>query len=220
MLGTFSYSSPFHLNLFNFVMFDIIFSGALDKLYSKPFLKSLPISHIQTQLYSTNSDRHSENIVEFSHVDHRGNARMVDVSHKSTTKRQATATGKITLNQEAFRLLKDHQASHKGSVLSVAQLAGIMAAKQTSSLIPLCHNISLYSVEIAFNLDSVNFVVEVFGHVKCEGVTGCEMEAMTAVGVALLTVYDMTKSVAKDHIISDISLVEKSGGKSGHFSKM
>ena len=159
-------------------------------------------------------------MVKLSHVDHHGNAHMVDVSHKSTTKRHAAATGKITLNHKAFCLLKDHDTSHKGNVLGVAQLAGIMAAKQTSSLIPLCHNIALSSVEITFNLDAVNSVVEVCAHVRCEGVTGCEMVAMTAVGVALLTIYDMTKSVAKDHVISDISLVEKSGGKSGHFSKL
>ena len=195
--------------------------GMLSVLYSRlcpSVTKNHPLfSFVPTRFYSTSFDGHSENIDKLSHIDHHGNAHMVDISHKATTKRQATATGRITLNHKAFQLVKDHQASHKGSVLGVAQLAGIMAAKQTSSVIPLCHNIPLTSVEITFKLSEDTCVVEVRAHVRCEGMTGCEMEAMTAVGVALLTVYDMTKAVAKDHVISNIKLVEKSGGKSGHF---
>ena len=176
---------------------------------------------MQASLYSTSSSGQSEigNTVELSHVDQHGNAQMVDVSQKSTTKRQATASGKITLNHDAFQLVMDQQKSHKGSVLGVAQLAGIMAAKQTSSMIPLCHNIPLTSVELKFKFNEDAYIVEVCAIVRCEGMTGCEMEAMTAVCVALLTVYDMTKSVSKEHVISDVRLVEKSGGKSGHFRK-
>ena len=144
---------------------------------------------------------------------------MIDVSHKATTKREATAAGHIILNSEAFCLIKDHQSSRKGSVLGVAQLAGIMAAKQTSSLIPLCHNIPLTSVEVTFKLLEDVCGVEACARVRCEGVTGCEMEAMTAVSVALLTIYDMTKSISKEHILSSISLISKSGGKSGQFCK-
>lgn len=174
---------------------------------------------MQHSLYSTCSDGLSDtnNTTELSHIDHHGDAHMVNIGHKSNTKRQASARGKIILNHKAFQLVKDHQTSHKGSVLGVAQLAGIMAAKQTSLMIPLCHNIPLTSVEVTFRLNEDACAVEACGHARCEGMTGCEMEAMTAVCVALLTVYDMTKSISKEHVISDIRLVEKAGGKSGHF---
>ena len=174
-------------------------------------------SHMQTQLYST-SVEHPESIDKVSHIDHCGNAHMVDVSNKTATKRQAIAMGRIMLNEQAFNIVIDHQASYKGSVLAVAQLAGIMAAKHTSLLIPLCHNISLTSVQVTFNLVEESHAVEVCARVGCEGVTGCEMEALTAASTALLTIYDMTKGIAKDHVITDIRLIEKSGGKSGHFS--
>ena len=188
-------------------------------MYFKPFLGHSPFSLTQTQFYSKSVYEDSESIDKFSHVDQYGNAHMVDVSNKIVTKRQAVAMGKIILNQTAFHLVANYQTSYKGNVLGVAQLAGIMAAKHTSSLIPLCHNIPLTSVQVTFNLVEDSYAVEVCACVKCEGVTGCEMEALTAATTALLTVYDMTKSVAKDHVITDIRLVEKSGGKSGHFSK-
>ena len=193
------------------------FSGSLSVLHSK-FFNNPSFSVMQVHNYSTTSSKQSDK-VELSHVDHHGNAHMIDVSHKATTKRQATATGNIILNPEAFRLIKDHQSSRKGDVLGVAQLAGIMAAKQTSSLVPLCHNIPLTSVEVTFSLLEEVYGVQACACVRCEGLTGCEMEAMTAVCVALLTVYDMTKSVSKDHVLSDITLTGKSGGKSGHFCK-
>ena len=177
------------------------------------------ISLTQTRLYSTSVNERPGIIDKISHVDQYGNAHMVDVSDKTATKRQAIAMGRIMLNEKAFNLVTDHQASYKGSVLGVAQLAGIMAAKHTSSLIPLCHNILLTSVQVTFNLVKDVYAVEVCACVRCEGVTGCEMEALTAASMALLTVYDMTKGVAKDHVITDIRLIEKSGGKSGHFSK-
>jgi cyclic pyranopterin phosphate synthase len=172
---------------------------------------------MQAHLYSTNE--HPESIDKVSHIDHYGNAHMVDVSNKIATKRQAVAMGRILLNEKAFSIVTDHQASYKGSVLAIAQLAGIMAAKHTASLIPLCHNILLTSVQVTFNTVEENHTVEVYAHVGCEGVTGCEMEALTAASSALLTIYDMTKGITKDHMITDIKLIEKSGGKSGHFSK-
>ena len=172
---------------------------------------------MQAQLYSTNIEP-SENINKVSHIDRYGNAHMVDVSNKTATKRQAIAMGRIILNEKAFNIVTDHQASYKGSVLTVAQLAGIMAAKHTSLLIPLCHNILLTSVQVTFDILEESHAVEVYARVGCEGVTGCEMEALTAASTALITIYDMTKGIAKDHVITDIRLVEKSGGKSGHFS--
>ena len=174
---------------------------------------------VQLSLYSTCSDGQSDtnNTSKLSHIDQHGDAHMVDIGHKSTTKRQASARGKIILNHKAFQLVKDRQTSCKGSVLGVAQLAGIMAAKQTSSMVPLCHNIPLTSVEVTFRFNEDMCAVEVCARVRCEGMTGCEMEAITAVCVALLTVYDMTKNISKEHVISDIRLVEKTGGKSGHF---
>lgn len=187
-------------------------SKCVQKVHSPPSL-------VQHSLYSTSSDGQSDikSTTELSHIDQHGDAHMVDIGHKSTTKRQASAWGKIILNHKAFQLVKDCRTSHKGSVLGVAQLAGIMAAKQTSLMIPLCHNIPLTSVEVMFRLIEDTCAVEACACVKCDGMTGCEMEAITAVCVALLTVYDMTKSISKEHVISDIRLVEKTGGKSGHF---
>ncbi len=152
-----------------------------------------------------------------THVDHCGNASMVNVSSKSSTLRKAVASGKITLSPEAFKFVCENQLSKKGSVLGVSQIAGIMAAKQTSNLIPLCHNISLSKVGLNFELCNSDCSVRVCSSVVCVGVTGVEMEALTAVSVALLTIYDMTKAVAKDHVISDIQLEEKEGGASGQF---
>ena len=154
-----------------------------------------------------------------THVDHHGNAAMVNVSSKDTTHRKAVASGKITLSPDAFQLVQFNQLSKKGSVLGVAQLAGIMAAKQTSNLIPLCHNIPLTKVGLNFELYESECVVRACASVECVGVTGAEMEALTAVSVALLTVYDMTKAVSKDHVISNIRLEEKEGGASGHFRR-
>ena len=191
----------------------------LGALHFKPFLMHHSLSfRMQAHLYSTNVE-HPENIDKVSHIDHYGNAHMVDVSNKTATKRRAVAMGRIMLNKKAFSIVTDYQASYKGSVLAVAQLAGIMAAKQTSSLIPLCHNILLTSVQVTFNIVEESHAVEVYARVGCEGVTGCEMEALTAASSALLTIYDMTKGIAKDHVITDVRLVEKSGGKSGCFFK-
>ena len=154
-----------------------------------------------------------------THVDRYGNARMVNVGSKSVTHRRAVATGKITLTPKAFKLVCDHQLSKKGSVLSVSQLAGIMAAKQTSNLIPLCHNVPLTNAAVNFELFEASHSMRVCASVECVGVTGVEMEAICAVSVALMTVYDMTKAVSKSHVISEIKLEEKEGGASGHYTR-
>lgn len=154
-----------------------------------------------------------------THVDRYGNACMVNVGSKSITHRRAVATGKITLTPEAFKLVCEHQLSKKGSVLGVSQLAGIMAAKQTSNLIPLCHNIPLTNAAVNFDLCESSNSVMVCASVECVGVTGVEMEAICAVSVALMTVYDMTKAVSKDHVISEIRLEGKEGGASGHYAR-
>ena len=142
---------------------------------------------------------------------------MVDVSLKSSSNRHAVASGKIHLTAKAYALVKDHHLSKKGSVLSVAQLAGIMAAKQTPNLIPLCHHVTLSHVTVDFELDDNACCVGVRVGVRSVGVTGVEMEALCGVSVALLTVYDMTKSASHRHTITDVCLEEKRGGKSGHF---
>lgn len=144
---------------------------------------------------------------------------MVDVGDKPPSQRRAVALGVITLSPEAYSLVKDSQQSKKGSVLGVAQIAGIMAAKQTAQLIPLCHSIPLNSIHLDFVLCDSQCCVEVRAEVGCVGRTGVEMEALCAVSVALLTVYDMTKAVSQEHVISDIRLLEKEGGRSGLFRR-
>ncbi|XP_033102704.1 molybdenum cofactor biosynthesis protein 1-like isoform X2 [Anneissia japonica] len=150
--------------------------------------------------------------VSLTHVDNQGKAKMVDVSAKATTQRVATASGQIRLGKLAYNLLKDNKLA-KGDVLTVAEVAGIMAAKNTSSLIPLCHNIPLTKVAVNFQLDDDTQCVAVEATVKTTGLTGVEMEALVAVSVAALTVYDMCKAVTHDIQIGDIKLKHKSGGK-------
>lgn len=159
-----------------------------------------------------------------THFDDKGNAWMVDVTHKDYTDRIAVAEGFITINDEIYKRIADG-AMKKGDVLSVAQLAAIMGAKQTSALIPLCHPLILTKVEVQCQLveiESHTFsqqgkAVKITATVKTTGQTGVEMEALTAVNVGLLTVYDMCKSIDKTMVIGPIYLVEKDGGKSGHF---
>jgi cyclic pyranopterin phosphate synthase len=143
---------------------------------------------------------------QLTHTDKHGKAVMVDVGDKESQLRIAKATGHITLSKETIELIKENQLK-KGDVLTVAQLAGISAAKQTSSLIPLCHNIVLDNVKVDVTTDNTG--VNVKSEVRCEGRTGVEMEALTAVSVALLTVYDMCKAVDKTMIIDNITLTEK-----------
>ncbi|MGQ9813130.1 MAG: cyclic pyranopterin monophosphate synthase MoaC [Dissulfurimicrobium sp.] len=150
----------------------------------------------------------------FSHLDEKGRARMVDVSQKTATQREAIASGRVFLGEKAFNALTEGSVS-KGDVLAVARVAGIMAAKKVDDLIPLCHPLSLSSVEVDFTLDSIEFSVGIKAKVKTNNVTGVEMEALTAVSIAALTIYDMCKAIEKGIVIKDIYLESKSGGKSG-----
>ena len=155
-------------------------------------------------------------MADFSHFNDNGRARMVDVSEKNETSRTAVAAGRVLVNEETFRLIKTG-GMKKGDVLATAQIAGIMGAKRTPDIIPMCHPIMISGVDIDFNLNEEELAVEICATAKCTGVTGVEMEALTAVSVAALTVYDMCKAVQKDMVISDIRLLKKTGGKSGEF---
>lgn len=155
-------------------------------------------------------------MAEFSHFNESGRARMVDVTEKSETKRTAIATGRVLVNEETFRMIETGGMA-KGDVLGTAQIGGIMGAKHTPDLIPMCHPIFLSGIDIAFHMNEADLAVEITATAKCTGVTGVEMEAMTAVSVAALTIYDMCKAVQKDMVISDIRLMKKTGGKSGTF---
>lgn len=153
---------------------------------------------------------------DFSHFNEEGRAKMVDVGGKSATQRIAEATGRVLVNRECFELIKSGGLK-KGDVLGTAQIAGIMGAKKTPEIIPMCHPIMINGADITFRLNEADLAVEIKSRVKCSGVTGVEMEALTAVSVAALTVYDMCKAVQKDMVIEGIHLVSKSGGKSGDF---
>lgn len=152
--------------------------------------------------------------MEFTHFDDNKNAVMVDVSDKDITNRVAIATGRITLCDEAMQAVMGKNIK-KGDVLTVAQVAGIMGQKRTSELIPMCHNINLTSSKITFEIEGNDIIV--FSKSKTTGKTGVEMEALMGVNIALLTVYDMCKAIDKRMLISDIHLLEKTGGKSGDF---
>ena len=143
---------------------------------------------------------------------------MVDISEKAVTKRTARACAKIRMGKEAFGILLS-QGSPKGNVFETAKVAGIMAAKSTSNLIPLCHPLALDKVNVSFELDKTNSVVSVCSQVICQGRTGVEMEALTAACVAALTIYDMMKWATKTMRISDVKLLYKSGGKDGIFQR-
>jgi molybdenum cofactor biosynthesis protein MoaC len=151
-----------------------------------------------------------------THTDSQGKAEMVDVGDKPSSLREARARGKIILGPTAFALVRDN-GMKKGDVLTVAQLAGILAAKRTSDLIPLCHNIPISKVDVKCRLNKDDFSVEVEGVVRTRGVTGVEMEALTAVAIATLTVYDMCKAVTRDMVITDVRLVSKTGGVRGDY---
>jgi molybdenum cofactor biosynthesis protein MoaC len=153
-----------------------------------------------------------------SPVDEQGSARMTDVGAKLASARTAVAAGRVVLGEEAFRLVKDHQIQ-KGDVTTVAQVAGVLGAKQASRLIPLCHDVLLQNVQIDFELDEAASAVEIRAITKTEGPTGVEMEALTAVAVAALTIYDMCKSVSKDLSVTDIRLLAKTGGQSGDYRR-
>ena len=154
---------------------------------------------------------------ELNHFDSKGNAIMVDVTEKNVTQRQAIARGKIFVNKETYdRILQGNMAI--GDVLAVARVAGIMATKKTSELIPMCHPLMLTKSQIDFEFNEEEKSITAISLVKLAGQTGVEMEALTGVNVALLTIYDMCKAIDKNMVISDIHLVEKTGGKSGKFT--
>ena len=156
--------------------------------------------------------------MELTHFNDEGRAHMVDVGEKPRTKRIARAQARVYLAPETFRLVRDG-GMKKGDVLAVAQVAGIMAAKKNSELIPMCHPIAITSADISFELDAERHTITISAEVGCTGETGVEMEALTAASVAALTVYDMCKAVQRDMEIKNICLLEKSGGKSGVFSR-
>ncbi len=149
-----------------------------------------------------------------SHTDKTGKISMVDISNKNTTLRIAKATCDVMTSHESFLAIKNNKIE-KGDVISSARIAGILAAKKTSSIIPLCHPILISHIEIAFNLDEANNVISITSKVTSSGQTGVEMEALTAVTISALTIYDMCKSIDKQTTITNIRLLKKSGGKSG-----
>lgn len=153
---------------------------------------------------------------KFSHFDTSGNARMVDISEKQITSRQAVAAGRVEMNPETCRMVREGTTA-KGDALGVARIAGIMAAKKVDSLIPLCHPLAITSVGIDFFFAKDGKSINIEASVGIDGKTGVEMEALTAVSVAALTLYDMCKSVDKGIVISDIRLLSKTGGKSGTY---
>jgi cyclic pyranopterin monophosphate synthase len=155
---------------------------------------------------------------ELTHFNEQGRARMVDVTEKAVTHRRAVAAGEIRVSPETMVHIKNGTLK-KGDVLAVAQVAGIQAAKRNWELIPMCHPLPLTGIDITFRLSDEPCMVEIQAAVTCTGVTGVEMEALTAVSVAALTIYDMCKAVQKNMEITNIRLLEKSGGKSGDFRR-
>lgn len=156
--------------------------------------------------------------MEFTHFNENGKAKMVDVGDKDNTKRVAIARGTIKMKKETLEKILEGQMK-KGDVLAVAQVAGIMGAKKTSDIIPMCHNIFITGADIRFNIDNADNAVHIEAEVKTTGKTGVEMEALNAVSIAALTIYDMCKAIDKDMIIENIRLIKKTGGKSGDFIK-
>lgn len=155
---------------------------------------------------------------DFSHVDRSGQARMVDVSAKESTERFARATGVISMSSEALAAVRKNGVE-KGDVLAVARIAGVMAAKRTADLIPLCHTLMLTDVQVIATIDDAIPGIRVESTVRSAGKTGVEMEAIVAVSVTLVTVYDMCKSLDRSMVISDICLAEKTGGRSGTWKR-
>jgi cyclic pyranopterin monophosphate synthase len=157
--------------------------------------------------------------MDFTHINEEGRAKMVDVSEKQETTRTAVASGSIYMKRETMDKVLEGSIK-KGDVLSVAQVGGIMGAKNTYGVIPMCHPIMLTGCDISFSMDFENSKIDIQASVKNVGKTGVEMEALTAVSVAALTIYDMCKAVDKGMIINDIKLLEKTGGKSGGYIRL
>ena len=155
---------------------------------------------------------------DFTHFNDEGRSKMVDVGEKPETVRTAVAAGRVLVNPETFALIRSG-GMKKGDVLTVAQVAGVMGAKRTPELIPMCHPVLINGVDLSLRLDEERCSVEIRAEVRCDGRTGVEMEALTAVSAAALTVYDMCKAVQKDMLISDIRLLKKTGGVHGDFRR-
>jgi cyclic pyranopterin phosphate synthase len=155
---------------------------------------------------------------KLSHLDEKGKARMVDISAKPATRRTASASARVRMKKKTLRLIMEGRLP-KGDVLATARVAGIMAAKKTPGLIPMCHPISITSVNVDLRADEDEGLIEVSAAVSTVGQTGVEMEALTAASAAALTVYDMCKAVDRDMVITDIMLLEKKGGRSGHYKR-
>ena len=156
--------------------------------------------------------------MDFTHFNDQGRAKMVDVGEKPPTRRTATAAARVLVNENTFALIRSG-GMKKGDVLTVAQVAGVMGAKRTPELIPMCHPILMDGIDLSLRLDEQRCAVEIQATVSCDGRTGVEMEALTAVSTAALTVYDMCKAVQKDMVITDIRLVKKTGGVHGDFER-
>ncbi|MDR3593655.1 cyclic pyranopterin monophosphate synthase MoaC [Clostridium sp.] len=156
--------------------------------------------------------------MELTHINDEGRARMVDISEKIDTEREAVAIGTVSMKRETIERIKEGTIS-KGDVLSVAQVGGIMGAKSTPQIIPMCHPIMISGCDISFRIDVENTKIEITATTKTVGKTGIEMEALTAVSTAALTIYDMCKAIDREMVINNIMLVKKSGGKSGIFER-
>ena len=159
-----------------------------------------------------------QNTKDFTHFNEEGRAKMVDVGEKPESRRTAVAAGRVLVSPETFALIRSG-GMKKGDVLTVAQVAGVMGAKRTPDLIPMCHPVIVDGIDLSLHLDEERCSVEIEATVSCDGRTGVEMEALTAVSAAALTVYDMCKAVQKDMVISDIRLLKKSGGVHGDFTR-
>lgn len=157
-------------------------------------------------------------MAEFTHFNEQGRAKMVDVGEKPVTDRTAVAAGRVLVNRETFEKIRSG-GMKKGDVLTTAQVAGIMGAKRTPDVIPMCHPVAVNGIDMQLSLDEERLSVEIRAEVRCDGKTGVEMEALTAVSISALTVYDMCKAVQKDMVISDICLLEKTGGVHGEFHR-
>ncbi len=155
---------------------------------------------------------------KLTHINQKGDAQLVDITDKAITHRKAIAEGTIQLNKDTLKLIQANLIK-KGDVLNTAKIAGIQAAKKTWELIPLCHSINLTKIDIEFNIDKKNNTIVCQSSCECFAQTGLEMEALTAVSITLLTIYDMVKAVDRTMVISNIHLVEKSGGRSGLYKR-
>jgi len=157
-------------------------------------------------------------MADFTHFNEQGRAKMVDVGEKPSTLRSAVAAGRVLVNEQTFALIRSG-GMKKGDVLTVAQVAGVMGAKRTSDLIPMCHPIQMDGIDLELSLDENRCAVDIRASVRCGGRTGVEMEALSAVSIAALTVYDMCKAVQKDMCITDIRLISKTGGVHGDYCR-